>query len=441
MNRLHRLGFLLAPVLAAALCQSADAGWSHWARCGWGCGSWGCASNCETTYQTVERTVMVPEMVTENRTVNVVECKAEEQQYTYAVCRPVTEKHTVEYQYTVPTYETRTREVRFTVCKPVMTTQRRQCTVMVPHTETCKGTRQVCRMVPVVQSRTVCEDHGCWKQVPQTYTYCCCGCVQTCTIMCNVWEPKIESREVQYPCMQPQMEQVPYEYAVTVCKPETQTQNVQVCTYVQEQQSRTESYQVCVPQQRTGTREVATCRMVTEQHTATRTVQVPHTVQRQVSVQVCHMVPKTITCQVPVTKCTPCAPCNAGCNGCNTATGAPGAAPTPVPAAPAPAPAAPDSTYHPTSAPLRNSALLSVKVPADAKVFVNDHPTPSTGADREYISRNLKSGAHYNYAVRVEFIRNGQAVSEIKTVQVTAGQSASLDFSQGETSVQTAANS
>jgi uncharacterized protein (TIGR03000 family) len=105
-----------------------------------------------------------------------------------------------------------------------------------------------------------------------------------------------------------------------------------------------------------------------------------------------------------------------------------------------PPPASKKSTYHPTYGPLRNDASLSVKVPADAKVFVNDRPTPSTGADREYISRNLQSGAHYNYAVRVEFIRNGQPVLENKTVQLTAGQSANLDFTQGEARVQTAAN-
>lgn len=100
----------------------------------------------------------------------------------------------------------------------------------------------------------------------------------------------------------------------------------------------------------------------------------------------------------------------------------------------------PKSTDHPTYGPLRNDALLSVKVPTDAKVFVNDHATRSTGADREYISRNLKGGAQYNYAVRVEFIRNGQTVSENKTVQLTAGQSANLDFTQGEALVQTAAS-
>ncbi len=113
---------------------------------------------------------------------------------------------------------------------------------------------------------------------------------------------------------------------------------------------------------------------------------------------------------------------------------APGA---PAPAAPAPtgeaAPAPSSSTYHPTYGPERTSALLSVKVPTDAKVFVNDQSTTSTGSDREYISRDLAPGAVYNYDVRAEFVRDGKPVSETKSVQLTAGQSANLDFDAAAT--------
>ena len=124
---------------------------------------------------------------------------------------------------------------------------------------------------------------------------------------------------------------------------------------------------------------------------------------------------------------------------------APGAAPAtpsnppgPSDAAPAAGPAPTNSTYHPTYGPLRSSALLSVKVPAEAKVFVNGRETSSTGIDRDYISRDLRSGARYNYNVRAEFTRDGQIVSEDKSIQLTAGQTASLDFTPGTPSVQTA---
>jgi uncharacterized protein (TIGR03000 family) len=75
-----------------------------------------------------------------------------------------------------------------------------------------------------------------------------------------------------------------------------------------------------------------------------------------------------------------------------------------------------------------NSAILTVSVPADAKVFVNDRETTSTGADRRFISRDLQSNARYTYRVRAEFIRNGQPVSEEQTVKLIAGQNQSLAF-------------
>jgi hypothetical protein len=296
MRRFHRLSLLLSPVLISALCQPA---WAFQPGCNT------CAPCCQTTYKTVERTVMVPTMVTENRTVDVVECRAEQRQHTYTVHRPVAETQTIACQITVPTYETRTQTVNYTVCRPVMTTQQREYTVMVPQTETRQATRPVCRMVPTTQTRTVCEDQGSWQQVVQTYKVGCGDCAQTCSRTCNVWAPKMVTREVEYTVMRPQIDQVPYQYTVTVCHPETRTQDVQVCSFFQEAQSREVQYTVCVPQQKTITREVVTCKLVAEQRTANYTVQVPYTVQKQVAVQVCKMVPKTITCQVPV--------CETGC--------------------------------------------------------------------------------------------------------------------------------
>jgi uncharacterized protein (TIGR03000 family) len=124
-----------------------------------------------------------------------------------------------------------------------------------------------------------------------------------------------------------------------------------------------------------------------------------------------------------------------------TAPAAPGTTAPVTPPAPstAPAPVPGPTTYHPTYGPERTSATLSVKVPAEAKVFVNDRPTMSTGEQREFVSRNLQAGARYNYDVRVEFIRNGEPVIENKSVQVTAGQTANLDFT-GESIESTAEN-
>jgi uncharacterized protein (TIGR03000 family) len=107
-----------------------------------------------------------------------------------------------------------------------------------------------------------------------------------------------------------------------------------------------------------------------------------------------------------------------------TTPSAPGAEPVP------PTPGPTSEAYHPTYGPLRTSALLSVKVPAEAKVFINDRPTTSTGSDREFVSRDLQVGTRYNYNVRAEFTRDGKAVNESRSVRLAAGQSASIDFTQ-----------
>jgi uncharacterized protein (TIGR03000 family) len=77
---------------------------------------------------------------------------------------------------------------------------------------------------------------------------------------------------------------------------------------------------------------------------------------------------------------------------------------------------------------LPDSILLRVDVPADAKVFINDRPTTSTGARRVYASTGLKSAGIYPYRVRAEFVSDGKPVSLEKSVPLTAGKSASVTF-------------
>ena len=75
-----------------------------------------------------------------------------------------------------------------------------------------------------------------------------------------------------------------------------------------------------------------------------------------------------------------------------------------------------------------DNAILTVEVPADAKIFVNDHLTTTTGTVRQYLSRGLKPGATYQYQVRAEFTRGDKPVTEEKTVQITAGQNVAVNF-------------
>lgn len=77
---------------------------------------------------------------------------------------------------------------------------------------------------------------------------------------------------------------------------------------------------------------------------------------------------------------------------------------------------------HPTD------GILTVNVPADAKVFVNGLPTTSTGTMRTYVSRNLNPGQVYNYEVRTEVVRDGKVVSDTKNVKLVAGQEYAMAF-------------
>jgi uncharacterized protein (TIGR03000 family) len=85
-----------------------------------------------------------------------------------------------------------------------------------------------------------------------------------------------------------------------------------------------------------------------------------------------------------------------------------------------------------------SEAEIFVRLPEGAKVFVNDRPTTSVGAERHYISRGLHRGHTYSYNLRVEFERNGEPVVEDKLVRLQAGQAVKLAFGGEQAAQQTA---
>ncbi|HEX5442869.1 MAG TPA: TIGR03000 domain-containing protein [Pirellulales bacterium] len=85
------------------------------------------------------------------------------------------------------------------------------------------------------------------------------------------------------------------------------------------------------------------------------------------------------------------------------------------------------------------SATLSVRVPADAKVFVNGLATTSKGSLRRYVSNGLQPGFNYAYEVRAEIMRDGQPISETKVVKLQAGQVSDLEFALNETDAESIA--
>ncbi len=76
-----------------------------------------------------------------------------------------------------------------------------------------------------------------------------------------------------------------------------------------------------------------------------------------------------------------------------------------------------------------DAVYLTVAVPTNAKVFVNNKATTSTGRVREFVSRGLKPGSSYKFEIRAELESvDGQVMSESKNLVVQAGAREQIQF-------------
>jgi uncharacterized protein (TIGR03000 family) len=76
---------------------------------------------------------------------------------------------------------------------------------------------------------------------------------------------------------------------------------------------------------------------------------------------------------------------------------------------------------------------LTVKVPADAKVWVNGHLTTQTGAVRQFASRAMPSDGNktYTYTLKATFKGpDGKDVTTEDTVQVVPGKATAVDLAK-----------
>ena len=228
--------------------------------------------------------------------------------------------------YTVMETQQRTRVENYVECTPVWRNVERQVTEMIPEQELRQGVRQVCRQVQVQETRLVCKDLGHWEErqvaVSSPCDSCggrrgcrsrcggCGGCASACggcgsgnaptVSVCRVWVPNVVQEQVPVMVWKSQLVDEPYQYRVTVCKPQVRIVNERVSEIKREQKTRTHNFNVAVPRQMTKVEEVRVVRCVPEQQQRDITVMVPHVELKEVQVQVCRMVPKVITCQVPV---------------------------------------------------------------------------------------------------------------------------------------------
>ncbi len=227
----HRVFLLLVVALAAAAPAFADNGpcapWGRLARRG---------ASCAPAVQYVQKTIMCPEMSTENRVITCTECRPEVRTYTCTVYQVQREVQAVQRQCTVMVPQTQRQTVTCMVSKPVWTDEVRNYTVMVPYTEQRTGTRMVCQMVPVQETRTVCEDQGHWEERPCQPAPAACGPVPPACGPCapaappcgpaqamptqKVWVSKMVQKQVPVTCMRPQMVSQQYNYCVNLCRAE-----------------------------------------------------------------------------------------------------------------------------------------------------------------------------------------------------------------------------
>jgi hypothetical protein len=287
----------------------------------------------------VEKTIMVPTYETVTRTIQVTECRPETRERTYTVMRRVPKTETVTRNYTVMVPQQQTRTVNYTVCKPVYTNETVQYTVQVPYTEAREATRRICRRVPTTLTRTITVDEGHWEtQAPVAcdtggddcagYASNCgdcgngcgngyghghgrrhrsgyrgygsygggCGSCGGCDTGCNsqVWVPNPVQKEINYTVYKTQYEDQPYTYNVCLTRAETRERTVQRCSLVNEAKTREVSFTRMVPEERTKSFEVTRYECVPEERTQAYTVNVPYQVDKEIQVQVCKMVPKTI---------------------------------------------------------------------------------------------------------------------------------------------------
>ena len=305
--------------------------------------------------KTVEYTTTVPVWSEEEvqYTVKVPVLVDVEEEYTVQV--PVLEDVQFNYVVHVPSPETRT--VMRTVNNVVPVTKTRTISHCVPSVKTMLVNKDYGHWESQV-SEVSCSSAryaGCGR-----YRGCgecdharCGGCAPATRTVCRkVWVPNcvqeevtvVEQRqqlqEVRYLAYEQHSEQVPYECTSICYKPETRTATKKVVKYVPETRSRTRkdvqyqdevrthpkkvlafkeetrtetypviryeqqkktkeiSYTVQVPKQEVETYTVTRHDRVEEKKLETYTVRVPVPVVKEVSFQVCRMVPKVVTVEI-----------------------------------------------------------------------------------------------------------------------------------------------
>jgi uncharacterized protein (TIGR03000 family) len=66
-------------------------------------------------------------------------------------------------------------------------------------------------------------------------------------------------------------------------------------------------------------------------------------------------------------------------------------------------------------------ASILVRLPADAKLTIDDNPTQSTSAERRFVSPPLQPGREFRYVLKASIVRQGETLTATQNVMVRAG--------------------
>jgi len=271
---------------------------------GFGCcsSSHYCAPSC-VSYQhvQVQRTVRVPQWVTQKQTVTVCEYQVQPRTQTVTRYRSVPVVREVPYEYTVAVPQQRVEKQTYHVSVPYTEKVEQVYTVLVPKVVQKQGVRQLCRWVPTVQKAYRCVDQGYWEDQVCNYTVCtgggCCSapCYQTVCSTHKVWRSNPVQVAYDVTVNRPEYYQENYTYNVTITEPVQQKRVIDVTRYRTEAQVRDVTYTVCNYERRTASRQVTEYQQQAYQDTVTYNVSVPVHSQREVDVRVCNWVDQVVT--------------------------------------------------------------------------------------------------------------------------------------------------
>lgn len=82
--------------------------------------------------------------------------------------------------------------------------------------------------------------------------------------------------------------------------------------------------------------------------------------------------------------------------------------------------------------PPETSARLTIEVPADATVLIDERPTTTGSSQRTFATPSLEKGYRYYYTVRAEVVRNGTVFTGTQRVSFGAGDQVRVNFSERE---------